>query len=152
MSIVQGALGASKAALGTGAKAVMSNPGKVFAAGQFGMDANYHLKQGTGMGTAVFKAGVENILWATNPVLMGAAQIAPLAIQGTIAAHDFRKRRAQEIQQDKYNRGRVGGNYIDTAQAQTMRQAAVQQIQGNKLNARSALGGEARIFSNTYYS
>jgi hypothetical protein len=43
--------------------------------------------------------------------------------------------------------GIVGGNYMDTQRALTMRQAAVQAIQGSKLNARSALGGEARILA-----
>lgn len=152
MALVQSALSASKSALGTGVKSIASHPGAMIGAAGFAMDTNYHLKQGTGMGTSLFKAGVENALWATNPALMAGVQLAPLAVQGTIAAHDFRRRRGQEIQDAKYNRGRVGGNYMDTSQAQTMRQAAVQQIQGNKLNARSALGGEARIFANNFYS
>lgn len=35
--------------------------------------------------------------------------------------------------------------YQDTQQAATMRQAAIQAIQGSKLNARNALGGEAAM-------
>jgi hypothetical protein len=41
---------------------------------------------------------------------------------------------------------------MDTQRAQTMRQAAVQAIQGSKLNARSALGGEAQIFANNPFN
>lgn len=36
-------------------------------------------------------------------------------------------------------------SYQDTQQAATMRQAAIQAIQGSKLNARNALGGEAAM-------
>ena len=39
------------------------------------------------------------------------------------------------------------GDFVDTRGAQTMRQATVQAIQGSKMNARSALGGEAKILS-----
>lgn len=41
--------------------------------------------------------------------------------------------------------GSLGGGYKDTQQAYTMRQAAVSAIQGSRMNARSALGGEARL-------
>lgn len=110
------------------------------------------VKNGNGLGTAVFKSGVESVLWATNPVLMGAATFAPAAVQGAQLLKQYRRGKAEERFDRRHNSyGRIGGNYMDTMQAQTMRQAAVQQIQGNKLNARSALGGEARIFSNTIY-
>lgn len=43
-------------------------------------------------------------------------------------------------------------SYTDTQQAATMRQAAVQAIQGSKLNARNALGGEASLMHVSYSS
>lgn len=141
--------------MGLGQKALgyaKKNPLGVWAGVGFLMDVSYEQKQGSGFGASVAKAAVQNALLETNPVLMTAAQLAPLAIQGAVAAHQFRRTKEEERFDAKHNGyGRIGGNYLDTMQAQTMRQAAVQQIQGNKLNARSALGGEARIFANTVY-
>lgn len=120
--------------------------------GNFMYDVNNQTKQGNGLGVSIMKAGIETALWDLNPVLMTAATLAPMAVQGGVAAHKFRRQRAEERYDMKHNSyGQIGGNFVDTMQAQTMRQAAVQQIQGNKLNARSALGGEARIFSNKIY-
>ena len=120
--------------------------------GNFMYDVNNQTKQGNGLGVSVMKAGIETALWDLNPVLMTAATLAPMAVQGGVAAHKFRRQRTEERYDMKHNSyGKIGGGFIDTMQAQTMRQAAVQQIQGNKLNARSALGGEARIFSNKIY-
>ena len=47
----------------------------------------------------------------------------------------------------QYATSNVVGDFVDTRGAQTMRQATVQAIQGSKMNARSALGGEAKILS-----
>lgn len=41
-------------------------------------------------------------------------------------------------------------SYQDTQQAVTMRQAAIQAIQGSKLNARNALGGEAALMHRSF--
>lgn len=120
--------------------------------GSFMYEVNSQTKQGNGLGVSIMKAGVENALWDLNPALMFAATLAPMAVQGGVAAHKFRRKRTEERYDMRHNSyGQIGGGFIDTMQAQTMRQAAVQQIQGNKLNARSALGGEARIFSNKIY-
>lgn len=130
----------------------LSNPALVFAAVQGISDVNRQMDNGNGFGTSVFKAGVSSLLYANNPVLMTALDLAPLAYQGAQAAGAFRRTKGDELAQRKRDSyGRLGGGYLDTMQAQTMRQAAVQQIQGNKLNARSALGGEARIFANNIY-
>lgn len=102
--------------------------------------------QGRSLGASALKGAASYALYMNAPQLMYGMQISKAAIGGARAAVNFRDRRGQEIalgsRQDV-----VGGNFMDTEQAQTMRQAAVQQIQANKLNARSALGGEARIFS-----
>lgn len=120
--------------------------------GNFMYEVNSQTKQGNGLGVSIMKAAVENALWDLHPVTMFAATLAPMAVQGGVAAHKFRRKRTEERYDMKHNSyGQIGGGFIDTMQAQTMRQAAVQQIQGNKLNARSALGGEARIFSNKIY-
>lgn len=151
MSLVSSSLSGMKGVTSAGIKRI--GVGGAIAAGGFGLDTVSRVKQGQSLGTSLFKSGVENIGYAVNPGLMATATIfAPLAVQGTKAAHTFRRQRGEDLSRAKYsNFGVVGGNYMDTMQAQTMRQAAVQQIQGNKLNARSALGGEARIFSNKHF-
>lgn len=139
-----GAAGYLKSGLGVAAK----NPAVLMGAGMGLYDVKTQVDSGNSLGTSIFKAGVSGALYASNPILMTAVDLAPMAYQGVIAAHQYRKRRGEEIYDQKNNNyGRVGGGFQDTMQAQTMRQAAVQQIQGNKLNARSALGGEARIFA-----
>ena len=120
--------------------------------GNFMYDVNNQTKQGNGLGVSIMKAGIETALWDLHPAAMMVATLAPMAVQGGVAAHKFRRQRTEERYDMKHNSyAQIGGGFIDTMQAQTMRQAAVQQIQGNKLNARSALGGEARIFSNKIY-
>lgn len=142
-----GAAGYLKSGIGVAAK----NPGLLMGAGMAAMDVKSQVDSGNSLGTSIFKAGVNGALYASNPVLMTAIDLAPLAYQGLVGAHQFRKQKGQQLFDQKHNNyGRVGGGYTDTMQAQTMRQAAVQQIQGNKLNARSALGGEARIFAGRY--
>lgn len=139
---------------GLGAKAVsaVANP-NVRAAGYFAMGVNSELKRSDrSMGAAVAKTAVTSAFYASNPFLAMGVQLAPAAVQGARAAHQFRRTKAEELSQIRQYSQSVGGGYIDTNQALTMRQAAVQQIQGNKLNARSALGGEARIFSNRRFT
>lgn len=107
--------------------------------------------QGRSLGAGILKGAATGVAYSAAPHLMGAIDISKMAISGTKSAINFRHQRGQEIALGE-TYGRVGGNFMDTGQAQTMRQAAVQQIQHNKLNARSALGGEARIFSGRKYN
>ena len=130
----------------------MAGAMSVLGIGNVVYETNNQMKNGNGFGVSLLKSGIETALWETNPILMGAATLAPMAVQGGIAANKFRRSKAEERYDRKHNSyGVIGGGFVDTMQAQTMRQAAVQQIQGNKLNARSALGGEARIFSSQIY-
>lgn len=124
------------------------NPIQVGGMAMEGLGAIQSIKQSDSFVGGVAKEALNMALYHTNPGLMMALQLAPAAYHGTKALHEFRENRTKEIFDMTYNQyGRVGGGYRDTYQAQTMRQAAVQQIQGNKLNARSALGGEARLFA-----
>ncbi|MFS1019755.1 MULTISPECIES: hypothetical protein [Enterococcus] len=104
---------------------------------------------GSSLAGSAAKAAASTLFSYTNPLLYGAFETAPLIYAGAKGAYEFRQRRGEQMRMDleSQSRGFVGGGYVDTQQAQTMRQAAVQQIQGNKLNARSALGGEARLLS-----
>ena len=152
LSIASNATSLGRTALKKGATAAIKNPlGGLEVLGT-GSSMKYRMNNGESFMSAAFKETAENALYMSNPAIMTALQMAPLAYQGVKAAHDFRKRKGEELYDMRYNMyGKIGGNYMDTNRAVTMRQAAVQQIQGNKLNARSALGGEARIFSNNIY-
>ena len=55
--------------------------------------------------------------------------------------------RAKQAQWNQYHKPNLGGRYADTQAALTMRQSAIQAIQGSHMNARSALGGEAALFA-----
>ena len=107
--------------------------------------------QGRSLGASMLKGAATGLAYSAAPGLMTGISVTQGAIGFTRSAINFRHQRGQEIALGN-TYGLVGGNFNDTGQAQTMRQAAVQQIQHNKLNARSALGGEARIFSGRKYN
>lgn len=134
---------------------IRANPGGAINAVQGGLSINSRVKRGDSFMGAVAKEGANMAMWATNPGIMMGIQGAQMAYSGTKAAYQFRRRKHDSIVQglESAAGNTVGGGYMDTNAAATMRQAAVQQIQGNKMNARSALGGEARIFAgNAGYS
>ena len=108
------------------------------------------VNQGDSYMSSIAKEGVNWAMFAYAPKLAMATQLAPAVVGGVRGAYRFRRQRHVDyINRKEHSAGNtVGGHYMDTNAAMTMRQAAVQQIQGNKLNARSALGGEARIFAN----
>lgn len=108
-----------------------------------GLDAYMNMKEGDDFGTAAVKGAATGMLWTVAPGPMWAATLAPLARDGAIAAQQWHKGKSDWWQQQHLPN--FGGQYQDTQRAMTMRQAAVQQIQGSKLNARSALGGEAKL-------
>ena len=146
-------LGTASKAVSKGIKKIgqfaMANPGAAKEALSFGFQVNMRTKQGDTMMGAMAKEGLEFALWARHPAIMGGVMAGQFAYHGTKAAYQFRRRRHGEVVGglEAAAGNVIGGNYMDTNAAVTMRQAAVQQIQGNKMNARSALGGEARIFA-----
>lgn len=105
-----------------------------------------NLAAGDDAGTAVLRAGAETALWYTAPALMGIHMAATMLPQVGVAGYQWHRGKVQDWQRAHLS-GQVGGMYQDTQRALTMRQAGVEAIQGSKLNARSALGGEARILS-----
>lgn len=142
-SISKGAIGAAKK-IGVGG---------TIEAFTFGSDVNRRVKSGDSMTSAIAKEAVNTAMWMYAPQAMTAVMGAQIAATAIPAAYRFRRQRHEAMigQLNHATSGVVGGNFQDSEHAATMRQAAVQQIQGNKLNARSALGGEARIFSQRYY-
>ena len=112
-----------------------------------GVDLVTNLAAGDNLGTSLVKASATGILMGSNPVIMGLYQAGSIAKDAYWGFQKWEHEKQQWWNKQYAYNNRVGGNYVDTQRAQTMRQAAVQAIQGSKLNARSALGGEARLFN-----
>ncbi len=133
-------------------KGLISNTGnmkKIAGGGSliFGVDTAMNLHDGNDLGTSVMKAGVTTVMSASNPGLYFGLTAASMAGEGYWALQNFKYQKKQWWNAQYAYNNEVGGNYVDTQRAQTMRQAAVQAIQGSKMNARSALGGEAKILN-----
>lgn len=154
---------AANVSLGTQAKSIIDNPkgallnhkgilGKgLFWGVSSAVDINRQVQdEGSSLSGAAAKTLARNAMFALNPTATAIAGVVPMVYAGAEFAHTHRRQKAEQLLAFDNPSQRLGGNYMDTQRAQTMRQAAVQQIQGNKLNARSALGGEARIFSNRH--
>lgn len=114
-----------------------------------GIDTVMNMKAGDDFGTAALKGIGSGMLWATMPGIMTAHMVATSAPAVINSVNQYK--RQKESWWYKQHLPNFGGSYQDTRRAQTMRQAAVEAIQGSKLNARSALGGEARILSQSMY-
>lgn len=128
--------------------------------------ASKHLGPGSGMGSFAFGVltqaalGVatgdslgksvgtgllyEGFLNAAAPGLFW-AQLGYEGVKGGVSAYMAAKPQMSRRRRAALDPTNMYFNYQDTEQAYTMRQAAVQAIQGSHLNARSALGGEARL-------
>jgi hypothetical protein len=118
--------------------------------GLFGLvtDTYFNLKQGDSFGKAVIKGIGSGIAWGVMPGVMWAgvgASMIPGIVKGIDSLND-------RMAQDYNNMITPGTNFVyrDSRAALTMRQAAVQAIQGSKLNARNALGGEAALMHRGY--
>lgn len=114
--------------------------------GMTALDFKMNLDQGQGIGTAAIKSAASYALWTTAAPAMWTYTAATVGVQATEAAYTWRKQKAEQWHAMQRPTRVVGNGFNDTSRAQTMRQAAVQAIQGSKMNARSALGGEARLF------
>lgn len=130
-----------------------------------GVIASGNMSAGDGLGTAIGKGAAEVALWGVAPVPMLGYTLAKSIPGGVRSVVDGVEKRGKEWDA-LHNNNVLGRNYIDTQHAfnmrqagmlalqqssqlhtgaLTQRQAAVQAIQGSKLNARSALGTEARL-------
>lgn len=116
--------------------------------GMTALDFKMNLDQGQGVGTAAIKSAASYAMWTTAAPAMWTYTAATMGAAGVSAAYQWRREQAEKWHWMQRPTREVGGGFNDTSRAQTMRQAAVQAIQGSKLNARSALGGEARLFHN----
>ena len=90
----------------------------------------------TGIGYTALQAVAPGAMWA---------RLAYQAGKGLVKGYFALNRKASEKYRSRRDPGNMNWNFRDSEQAYTMRQAAVQAIQGSKMNARSALGGEAKM-------
>lgn len=137
----------STARRGAGAIKGMKGKGVVGTGAFFGVDAAMNMAGGDDIGTAAIKSAGTSLLFASNPALMSALTIAPTAVQGVMGFQRGMQEKKDYWNSQMAGSNVVGGNFQDSQRAQTMRQAGVQAIQGSKLNARSALGGEAKLLN-----
>lgn len=114
------------------------------------LEVPMNLAAGDDTGTALLKAGASTALWATAPGIMTAHLAATTLPMAGAALYNTHRQKVQGWQKAHYQ-GSLGGNYIDTQRALTMRQASVQAIESSKMNGRSALGGEAKILSQSWH-
>ena len=98
----------------------------------------------THFGGAVKQGAKEALIYTMFPSI-GLALTVGAPVAGVAAGAIARHVHADRKQFEQMFTPNVGGNYIDTQQAYTMRQRAVQAIQSSHMNARSALGNTARM-------
>jgi hypothetical protein len=108
-------------------------------------EAGANINQGKGIGESLAKGAAMGVAeqviggWALTALQLAPA--IPSMARGYMNYEDSLGSRYKS-RRDPSN---LNFSYTDTQQAYTMRSAAVQAIQESKMNARSALGGEARL-------
>jgi hypothetical protein len=94
--------------------------------------------------STIGKSVVSGVGWELiHPGAAAAYGLASLAVAGGAAAYNSVRKQQQKWKDNRQTGMRA--TYADSEQALTMRQAAVQAIQGSRMNARNALGGEASM-------
>lgn len=140
----------SKQVKNAAAKAAKKGPGLGIGNAAFDLGGNVlaNMLAGDNFGSAVAKGIPESMLWGAAPVAMGAYTFAQIGVAAVTGYSNLEKKMKSKYKDSH----KVGTNftYKDTRQALTMRQAAVQAIQGSKMNARNALGGEAALMHRGY--
>ena len=103
---------------------------------------------GDPLGSAILKEIPSSILFGLAPGL-GWASMA-LSVGAGLTNAGIQANKTLGVNYNNRHKSGPVFNYMDTNQAITMRQAAVQAIQGSKINGRNALGGEARMLHVAY--
>ncbi|MGL4820583.1 MAG: hypothetical protein ACRC5C_11480 [Bacilli bacterium] len=106
-----------------------------------------NLAQGDNIGTVGVKMAADAAFSAVAPGPATALFAASLGKDIAVASTKFGIQKNMWWNQQYSYQNTIGRGFNDTQAAQTMRQAAIQAIQGSKMNARSALGGEAKILN-----
>ena len=113
-----------------------------------GFDVIGGMKSGRSFGESAIKGAGNTIAWAVAPGVMWTVFGASIAGGIAKGAYSFNENLDSRYYESMKN-AKPNFQYMDTRQAVTMRQAAVQAIQGSKMNARNALGGEASLMHRT---
>ena len=101
------------------------------------------------MTTSLAKGALEGAYFMMAPQLAIATQlVAPMT--SAIVRASYNKSRNMTDKRNQQLQPGTNFTYRDSNAAYTMRQASVQAIQGSKLNARNALGGEAALMHRSY--
>lgn len=111
------------------------------------MDYKSNRAEGEGTGMSLVKAGATAAMWSFAPAAMTLYELGsngPQMVMGGLQAHNQAVSRFRQ-NASNFATPSVGGSYYDTNRALTMRQSAIQAIEGSKMNARSALGNEAKL-------
>lgn len=100
---------------------------------------------GDSTGGALAKGVGEAALWSLimTPKAGWVYSLGQIGVAGVSAAHQAIRRNWHEKRDRYYTSGEIGGGYVDTRQALTMRQAAVHAIRESRINGRLVLGNEA---------
>lgn len=100
---------------------------------------------GDSIGSALVKGVGEAALWSLimTPKAGWVYSLGQMGVAGVSAAHQAIRRSWHEKRDRYYTSGEIGGGYVDTRQALTMRQAAVNAIRESRINGRLILGNEA---------
>lgn len=102
------------------------------------------IASGQSMGTALKDAVIQGAAWTVAPEIMNAQMLYDLGSSiGPALVEKYKRDKFAWKEGFKHNMG--GRGFADTQASATMRQRAVQAIQGSRLNARSALGREASL-------
>lgn len=109
-----------------------------------------NMAAGDDFGTAAYIAAAGAALWTTAPWVMGTHLAATTLPMAGAALYNTHRQKVNQWNM-AHMQGTLGGNYQDTQRALTMRQAAVQAIESSKMNARSSLGGEAKILTQSWH-
>lgn len=104
-------------------------------------------KQGGGVGTSLAKAAASELFYATP--IGRAVGLAQLGMAGAQIGLEVGRDNAKHS--SKFYKGQFGGNYNLSENGYTMRQRGQNAIQRSGMNARNALGSEARTFHRGYY-
>jgi hypothetical protein len=126
---IQKALGTTGGLVGFGANAAIM--------------AGMHKMEGDSLPVAAAKGIGEQLMWEAAGGFGTAIMLTQMAGMVGGAAYEIGRTNYNRNVYDYYTPGRLGGNYIDTQQALTMRQAAIQNLQQSRVNGRLVLGNEA---------
>lgn len=104
-------------------------------------------KQGDSVLKSLGKVAAEEVFWSTP--IGTAAFITQLAVGAGTLAYEMGKGNAQ-VSRNAYS-GNFGGNYRQSQVGYTMRQRGLNAINNAGVNARNALGSEAKMFHRNHY-